>query len=134
MKVLMGKDIARVCTLNTMYANGHIELTDSKGEVYRMHVDNVLEMVKQYQFIVTMKRKYNHLTVCMDDGKKNSSGFFSIARLHRDDLIEKGFDGDSVNDSMMEHLASKLGDSYVENDFWESLPILADELSIKKLV
>jgi hypothetical protein len=59
-------------------------------------------------------------------------GFFEISRLHRDDLESIGYDTSSVDDSDMRKLASKLGDDYCEQLFWNSLSILADALGIPK--
>jgi hypothetical protein len=58
--------------------------------------------------------------------------FFLIARLHRDDLEQLGFDASTVDDAMMELLARGLEDVYVQNWFWIGLEMLADDLKIKR--
>lgn len=52
---------------------------------------------------------------------------FMISSLSRADLRRIGFDASkkTVSDKTMERLASKLGDDYVENRFWDSLDTLA---------
>lgn len=57
---------------------------------------------------------------------------FSISRLSREDLEEKGFDTSDVDDKTMERLASKLGDDYCEQLFWESLEIIAESMGIPR--
>lgn len=59
--------------------------------------------------------------------------WFRITRVHRDDLIQAGFDGDSVDDATMERLASKMCDDYVEQLFWDHIGIIAEYLGIPKL-
>ena len=52
---------------------------------------------------------------------------FSISRLSREDLEEKGFDTSDVDDDTMQRLADKLGEDYCEQLFWDSLEIIAEE-------
>ena len=59
--------------------------------------------------------------------------WFTITRVHRDDLILAGFDGDVVDDSIMERLAGKMCNDYVEQLFWTHIGILAEDLGIPKL-
>ena len=49
---------------------------------------------------------------------KRDKEWFKITSVHRDDLIQAGFDGDDVDDATMERLASKMCDDYVEQLFW----------------
>lgn len=65
----------------------------------------------------------------MERGKE----WFNITSVHRDDLIQAGFDGDAVDDATMERLACKMCDDYVEQLFWIHIGIYAEELSIPKL-
>jgi hypothetical protein len=58
--------------------------------------------------------------------------FFEISSLYRDDLEHLGYDASRVDNSVMRKLASKLGDDYCEQLFWNSLPILADALGIPR--
>ena len=64
---------------------------------------------------------------------KREKEWFQITSVHRDDLIEAGFDGDAVDDAIMERLASKMSDDYVEQLFWIHIGIIAEDLGIAKL-
>lgn len=64
---------------------------------------------------------------------KRKKEWFEITSVHRDDLIEAGFDGDAVDDAIMERLASKMSDDYVEQLFWIHIGIIAEDLGIPKL-
>ena len=57
---------------------------------------------------------------------------FSISRLSRADLEEKGFDTSDVDDKTMQRLAEKLGDDYCTQLFWESLEIIAEDMGIPR--
>jgi hypothetical protein len=59
--ILDGKDICSVNTINSMYAQGQIEIIDDKGDVYRLSVDVLLPILSEYVFETTMKRKFKHL-------------------------------------------------------------------------
>jgi len=62
----------------------------------------------------------------------NKDKFFKITSVHRDDLEQAGFDVSQVEDSTMEHLASKMADDYCEQLFWIHLPIIAEILGIPR--
>lgn len=64
---------------------------------------------------------------------KREQEWFKITSVHRDDLIGLGFDGDAVDDVMMERLASKMSNDYVEQLFYLQIQIYAEELGIPKL-
>ena len=59
--------------------------------------------------------------------------WFKITSVHRDDLIQAGFDGDAVDDATMERLASKMCNDYVQQLFWIHLDVIAEYLGIPKL-
>jgi len=58
--------------------------------------------------------------------------FFKITSVHRDDLENIGFDASHVDDSTMQHLASKMADDYCEQLFWDHLPIIAEIVGIPR--
>ena len=60
---IKGSQIERAYTLNSMYANNQIELQDNDGNIFRIHVDEIVKVLKRRTFTVTKKRKYNHLTL-----------------------------------------------------------------------
>ena len=64
---------------------------------------------------------------------KRKKEWFKITSVHRDDLIQAGFDGDAVDDATMERLASKMCDDYVEQLFWVHIEFFAEYLGIPKL-
>lgn len=63
--------------------------------------------------------------------KKKES--FPVTSISRDDLEAAGFDAAGVTDEQMERLADKMADDYLEQMYWISMKILAeDALGIPK--
>ena len=56
--------------------------------------------------------------------------WYTIARLHRDDLTALFTDTDIAlfDDGAMEALARKMGQAYIDNSFWIDLEILAEDV------
>ncbi|KAA6302826.1 MAG: hypothetical protein EZS26_000996 [Candidatus Ordinivivax streblomastigis] len=52
--------------------------------------------------------------------------FFPISSVSRDDLKGEGFVVSKVTDGDMETIASKMGDDYCDQLYWDSLRIIAD--------
>lgn len=52
-------------------------------------------------------------------------GTFPISCLRREDLEKQGYKTSGLNDAQMKRLAEKMGDAYVENDFYDSLDTFA---------
>ena len=77
---------------------------------------------------------YGHIEFISDSipARTFSKESFSISCLSREDLEQKGFDTSDVDDKTMEKLASKLGDDYCEQLFWDSLDIIAESMGIPK--
>lgn len=59
--------------------------------------------------------------------------WFNITRVHRNDLIGLGFDGNAVDDATMEHLADLMSKDYVEQLFYLQVGTYAEELGIPRL-
>lgn len=59
-------------------------------------------------------------------------GSFPITSVTREDLAQKGFDTREVSDETMERLASKMADDYIDQLFWISLDILAEDAGIPR--
>lgn len=57
---------------------------------------------------------------------------FIIAHVSRADLEFIGYDTSEVSDEDMKYLAKKLGNDYLDQLFWSSLPIIVDYLEIPK--
>lgn len=52
-------------------------------------------------------------------------GHFPISCLTENDLAETGFETNNVDNKKLQHLASKLGEDYHEQLYWDSLEYLA---------
>ena len=53
---------------------------------------------------------------------------FNITSVSREDLEYRGFDTTNITDAQMERLAQKLCDDYLEQMFWISLDIIAEDI------
>ncbi|MDR2628282.1 MAG: hypothetical protein LBC40_09640 [Dysgonamonadaceae bacterium] len=91
------------------------------GNAERYSVEEFTERINKGAF-----DDVHHRVRAIDD----NGGFFEISLLHRDDLEHIGYDTSLVDDSLMQNLASKLGDDYCDQLFWDSLSVLAGLLGI----
>ena len=53
---------------------------------------------------------------------------FKITSVTREDLEMRGFDTTNITDEQMERLAKKMCDDYLEQMFWISLDIIAEDI------
>ena len=53
---------------------------------------------------------------------------FEITSVTREDLEMRGFDTTNITDEQMERLAQKMCDDYLEQMFWISLDIIAEDI------
>ena len=53
---------------------------------------------------------------------------FEITSVTREDLEYRGFDTTNITDAQMEELARKMCDDYLEQMFWISLDIIAEDI------
>lgn len=53
---------------------------------------------------------------------------FEITSVTREDLESRGFDTTNITDEQMEKLARKMCDDYLEQMFWISLDIIAEDI------
>ena len=53
---------------------------------------------------------------------------FKITSVTREDLESRGFDTTNITDEQMEELARKMCDDYLEQMFWISLDIIAEDI------
>lgn len=65
--------------------------------------------------------------------KEENSDYFVIARLHREDFEARGFDASQVSDAVMQRIATKMGDNFVEQQFWIDIDFWGDELGLKEI-
>lgn len=64
--------------------------------------------------------------------RNTEDGFFIVTRIHRDDLRMLGFDTSNTSDEDMERLAERMENDYVEQLYWSSMEILAEDLVPRK--
>ncbi len=62
-KSIGGHRLVQARTINSMYADGKIELEDKQGERYRIDVSELLKLIQKKNFTATKKAKYFHLTI-----------------------------------------------------------------------
>ena len=53
---------------------------------------------------------------------------FKMTSVTREDLEMRGFDTTNITDAQMERLAQKMCDDYLEQMFWISLDIIAEDI------
>lgn len=53
---------------------------------------------------------------------------FNITSVSRQDLEMRGFDTTNITDEQMERLAQKMCDDYLDQMFWISLDIIAEDI------
>ena len=53
---------------------------------------------------------------------------FKITSVTREDLEMRGFDTTNITDAQMKRLAQKMCDDYLEQMFWISLDIIAEDI------
>ena len=53
---------------------------------------------------------------------------FKITSVTREDLEMRGFDTTNITDAQMQRLAQKMCDDYLEQMFWISLDIIAEDI------
>jgi len=58
---------------------------------------------------------------------------FEISALSEEDLQYLGFDTSGLDDSTMERIASKMGDNYCDQLYWDSLQVIAECMGIPKV-
>ena len=53
---------------------------------------------------------------------------FNAVVVSREDFEEMGYDTHKISDDKMAHIASKIGDRLVEDNYWELIKMFGDEL------
>ena len=57
-----GKDIFEISTINSMYANGYLNVyTEDRLQKLRLHVREILKMVEYFEFDEVKSKHYIHL-------------------------------------------------------------------------
>lgn len=62
-----------------------------------------------------------------------STGIFPIFSIDRNDLNLAGFDGNSINDEVIESIATKIGATYRNEDFSSDIAFYAKKYGIPKI-
>lgn len=59
---------------------------------------------------------------------ENKKEYFNITSVCREDISALGYkDAESIPDAVMEKIASKMADAYLDNQFWIDLKFMVDE-------
>lgn len=58
--------------------------------------------------------------------------FFEVTSISRGDLEALGYKTDNITDDEMKRLASKMADDYLEQMYWISMNILAEDMGFEK--
>ena len=56
-----GQNIVSINTINSMYANGRVQVIDDKGNILMMSTNTIAQMANDYMFRTEKKRKYTYL-------------------------------------------------------------------------
>ncbi len=96
-----------------------------------MHRGLLLEIHKYFTDITNPTQEEKDLLLQLN----GELPYFHITSVHRDDLLQVGFNGLCATDEQMGKIASKMSDDYCEQLFYLSLPIIADyaKVPIKKV-
>lgn len=58
--------------------------------------------------------------------------FFPVTSISRDDLASLGYKTEDITDEQMEQLARKMANDYLEQLYWTSMDIIAEDLGFEK--
>lgn len=64
---------------------------------------------------------------------ENRKETFNCVTLSRADFEDRGFDTSNISDERMEHIASRIGDTLVENLYWECIDVWGESEKMPKL-
>ena len=79
------------------------------------------------EMISTLSNDFSYDTIMCAMEKVMNKGF-NITSVSREDLESRGFDTTNITDAQMEELARKMCDDYLEQMFWISLDIIAEDI------
>lgn len=79
------------------------------------------------EMISTLSTEFSYDTIMCAMEKVMDKGF-NITSVSREDLESRGFDTTNITDAQMEELARKMCDDYLEQMFWISLDIIAEDI------
>lgn len=93
-----------------------LDALDGRGIVY-----------EDTQFV---QESLKELNLTLEDRVERAEGFFSVLRLHREDLVRVGFSSEevgAVGDDDLRQLAENVGEALTDPYFWDALETLAEE-------
>ena len=64
---------------------------------------------------------------------ENRKETFNCVTLSRADFEDRGFDTSNISDERMERIASRIGDTLVENLYWECIDVWGESEKMPKL-
>ena len=79
------------------------------------------------EMVITLSTEFSYDTIMCAMEKVMDKGF-NITSVSREDLESRGFDTTNITDAQMEELARKMCDDYLEQMFWISLDIIAEDI------
>ena len=79
------------------------------------------------EMVITLSTEFSYDTILCAMEKVMDKGF-NITSVSREDLESRGFDTTNITDAQMEELARKMCDDYLEQMFWISLDIIAEDI------
>ena len=79
------------------------------------------------EMVITLSTEFSYDTIMCAMEKVMNKGF-NITSVSREDLESRGFDTTNITDAQMEELARKMCDDYLEQMFWISLDIIAEDI------
>ena len=60
-RVINGSEIKEIRTINSMYANGNLEVITKDGDYLRINVDEILKLVKEKSFGLETKKVHTYM-------------------------------------------------------------------------
>ena len=85
-------------------------------------------VVKMFYGDVTEEIGYVEVRNADEYERNNLDKEFKITSVCRADLEDRGFDTSNITDEQMERLADKMCNDYLEQMFWTSLDIIAEDV------
>jgi hypothetical protein len=91
-----------------------------------------MEMYRLFEGNYAKKFKDNKGAIVVDENRVfvpiSTIGVYPGVMVSREDFEGRGYDTSKTTDEQMKHLAQKIGDSLVENSYWETIDEFSDRL------
>ena len=99
------------------------------------YVKNVTpaDVYEKYRLLPeTIIAKNNNGNECIFVDEKDTDSF-RIAGLSREDFQCKGFDTSKLDNSDMDYIARKMGETFIENQYWLDIEYFAEAFNLPKI-